>query len=307
MNAASAGDRTAGEPALALRFAPSPNGELHLGHALSALIGFDMARRLRARFLVRIEDIDQARCRPDYVSACLADLAWLGIAWDEPVIRQSDRFPVYAEAARRLEDMGLLYPCFATRAELAAGASTGAHGADPDGVPLYPGIFRGYPPGEAAARIARGEPYAQRLDMARALDRCRTILAGTPLTFDELDAGGHPETIAARPERWGDAVIVRKDTPASYHLAVVVDDAEQQISHVTRGRDLYAATDIHRLLQVLLGLPMPLYHHHRLVADETGRKLSKSAGDRALRALREAGVTPAEIRQRLRLPAAPAS
>jgi glutamyl-Q tRNA(Asp) synthetase len=200
--------------------------------------------------------------------------------------------------------MGLLYPCFATRAELATTASTDKLRVDPDGVPFYPGTYRDYPPGEAEARIARGEPHALRLDMARALASARQILAGAPLTFVELDAEGRRKVVAARPERWGDAVIVRKDTPASYHLAVVVDDAEQQITHVTRGQDLLAATDVHRLLQVLLGLPVPLYHHHRLIADETGRKLSKSAGDTALRVLREAGVTPTEIRQRLQLPAA---
>lgn len=285
----------------AYRFAPSPNGELHLGHALSALVGFDMARRAGARFLVRIEDIDLARCKPEFIAACLADLAWLGIRWDSPVLRQSERFPVYAVAARRLQDMGLLYPCFATRTELAASASTGSHDVDPDGVPLYPGTYRDYPANEAAARITRGEPYALRLDMDKALLLGRQVLDGNALTFTEIDADGHSETVVARPERWGDAVIVRKDTPASYHLAVVIDDAAQHITHVTRGRDLYAATDLHRLLQVLLALPQPLYHHHRLVADSTGRKLSKSARDTSLRALREKGVTPADIRRELKL------
>lgn len=284
----------------ALRFAPSPNGPLHLGHALSALIGFDTARRLGGRFLVRIEDIDIARCREELIAAIFEDLAWLGIAWEEPVLRQSQHFDVYAEAAHFLELQGLLYPCFATRSEIWEAAAGGPR--DPDGAPIYPGLHKGMAKKEVEARIAKGEPYALRLDMERALEVAAKRLGGRPLTFTELDDSGQPTTVATHPERWGDAVILRKDVPASYHLAVVVDDARQGITHVTRGRDLFAATDLHRLLQVLLGLPEPVYQHHRLIADAEGRKLAKSEGDVGLASLRAAGATPAEIRARLGLP-----
>jgi glutamyl-Q tRNA(Asp) synthetase len=276
------------------RFAPSPNGELHLGHALSALVGYQQACARGGRFLVRIEDIDKGRARARYVAGILADLAWLGLAWEEPVVFQSQRLPAYRAASERLERLGLLYPCFATRAEIAAAASAGR---DPDGAPLYPGIYKGRAPTEIARRRAAGEPYALRLDMAAALGAAAAKLASSPLRFVELDADGRPQMIPARPERWGDAIIVRKDAPASYHLAVVIDDAWQGVSHVTRGRDLYAATDLHRLLQLLLDLPAPVYHHHRLITDAAGRKLAKSARDTSLRSLREAGVTPMDIRR----------
>lgn len=277
-----------------LRFAPSPNGRLHLGHALSALTGYDMACRLGGRFLLRIEDIDVTRSRPELIGAILEDMAWLGIRYEEPVLRQSEHFPVYRAAADHLAALGVLYPCFATRAEIQAAAQRGAQ--DPDGAPLYPGLHKDLSGVEVARRRDAGEPFALRLDMAKA-----TALAvqrnGGPLAFTELDVDGQAQRIAADPARWGDAVIVRKDVPASYHLAVVVDDARQGITHVTRGRDLYAATDIHRLLQVLLGLPEPLYHHHRLITDTDGRKLAKSAGDTSLASLRAAGVTPDSIRE----------
>jgi glutamyl-Q tRNA(Asp) synthetase len=279
----------------ALRFAPSPNGELHLGHALSALTGFEMARRLGGRFLVRIEDIDLARARRSHVDAILEDLAWLGVAWEKPVLNQSEHFPVYLAAAARLEAMGLLYPCFATRSEIRAAARPGE--VDPDGGPLYPGLHRGLPAVEIARRKAAGEPFTLRIDMARALAAAADMLAGTALRFRELQPDGSFRELPARPEIWGDAVIVRKDVPASYHLAVVVDDARQSITHVTRGLDLLPATGIHRLLQVLLGLPEPLYHHHRLITDEAGRKLAKSARDTSLRQLRAQGATPADIRR----------
>jgi len=280
------------------RFAPSPNGELHLGHALSALVGYERACAGGGRFLVRIEDIDEGRARARYVAGILADLAWLGLAWEEPVVFQSRRLPAYRAASEQLERMGLLYPCFATRAEIAAAASGGR---DPDGAPLYRGLSKGRAPAEMARRRAAGEPYALRLDMAAAMGAAAAKLASSPLCFVELDADGRPQTIEARPERWGDAIIVRKDTPASYHLAVVIDDAWQGVSHVTRGRDLYAATDLQRLLQVLLELPAPVYHHHRLITDAAGRKLAKSARDTSLRSLREAGVTPMDIRRRIGL------
>lgn len=286
------------------RFAPSPNGELHLGHALSALLGYDMARALGGRFLVRIEDIDETRTREDFVAGILADLRWLGLAWEEPVLRQSEHLSAYRQAARRLEDLGLLYPCYATRAEIAR-ATAEAAARDPDGAPLYPGPAQVLSPSAIEERRARGEPFALRLDMRKALAVAEDKLGGEPLTFVELDADGGRREVVAHPERWGDAVLLRKEVPASYHLAVVVDDARQGVTHVTRGQDLYAATDIHRLLQVLLDLPAPLYHHHRLVTDAAGRKLSKSARDTSLRSLRAAGLTPADIRRRLGLPPAP--
>jgi glutamyl-Q tRNA(Asp) synthetase len=288
----------------AFRFAPSPNGALHLGHALSALTSFDMAAAMGGRFLVRIEDIDTVRCRPHLIEAALADLAWLGLDWERPVLRQSEHFDAYAAAARRLEAMGLLYPCFASRTEIAAASSPGA--VDPDGAPIYPGLWRATAPEAVERNKARGEPFALRLDMGRALDAARSMSA-TPLTFTTFDTDGSYHVRSVQPERWGDAVIVRKDTPSSYHLAVVVDDARQGITHVTRGLDLLAATDLHRLLQVLLGLPEPLYHHHRLIMDETGRKLAKSAGDTALAELRARGWTPARIRGHLGLPPAQSS
>ncbi len=283
-------------PACVLRFAPSPNGELHLGHALSALTGFEMARRCGGRFLLRIEDIDTGRSREAFVHGIITDLAWLGIRWEEPILRQSEHFPVYRAAAERLSAQGLLYPCFATRAEIAA-AQAPDLGSDPDGAPLYPGLHRRLTAEQIATRKSLGALFALRIDMSRALQEVAERLGGAPLTFTELDAHARAQSVIAEPGRWGDAVILRKDVPASYHLAVVVDDARQGITHVTRGRDLYAATDIHRMLQVLLGLPEPLYHHHRLIADGDGRKLSKSARDTSLRSLRASGTTPAEIRR----------
>lgn len=277
------------------RFAPSPNGPLHLGHALSALTGYEMARRVNGRFLVRIEDIDVVRCRPELIAAVFDDLAWLGIVWEQPVMYQSQRFEVYAAAAANLRAEGLLYPCFATRAEVQAAAVPGA--TDPDGAPLYQGLHRHLSEHDIKAYMEAGRPYALRIDMQRAIARAREILNDAPLTFTELDADGTSTVMPADAEAWGDAVIVRKDVPASYHLAVVVDDAAQAITHVTRGRDLFRATGLHRLLQVLLGLPEPLYHHHRLLTDRDGRKLAKSAGDIGLAALRAAGVSAAEVRQ----------
>ena len=278
------------------RFAPSPNGALHLGHALSALVGYDRAEAAGGRFLVRIEDIDVGRTRPEFVAGIFADLAWLGLAWEEPVLFQSSRMQAYALAVRRLEALGLLYPCFATRSEIEAAAVPGRR--DPDGAPLYPGLWKGRPEADIARLKAAGRALrpAHRHGR-RAACRSRGRLGGAPLTFAELDAGGAPQTLEAHPERWGDAVLVRKDVPASYHLAVVVDDAWQGVTHVTRGRDLFAATDLHRLLQVLLELPQPVYHHHRLIVDASGRKLAKSARDTSLASLREAGATPADIRR----------
>ena len=277
------------------RFAPSPNGELHLGHALSALLGFARAQAAGGRFLLRIEDIDVGRTRPEFVAGIFEDLRWLGLTWAEPVLLQSQRLPAYRAAARRLETMGLLYPCFASRAEIAAASSPAS--CDPDGVPLYPGLFRQAPAADIARRKADGEPFALRLDMARAVAAAKTKLGGAALTFTELGEDGLAHTIAARPERWGDAVIARKEIATSYHLAVVIDDAWQGVTHVTRGRDLFAATDLQRLLQLLLDLPVPVYQHHRLITDAGGRKLAKSAGDTSLRQLRRQGLTATDVRR----------
>lgn len=280
------------------RFAPSPNGELHLGHAWSALVTHDAARAAGGRFLLRIEDIDITRCRREFEMQILDDLAWLGLTWEESVRRQSEHFDSYAEALEKLGDMGLLYPCFATRKEIADAVIAGRkpYPLDPEGTPLYPGLCKALGAEEIRTRKAKGEPFALRLDMDRAVAVAHEKCGGTALTFTEIAASGTKCVIAADPARWGDAVIARKDVPTSYHLAVVVDDAHQGVTHVTRGRDLYAATDLQRLLQVLLGLPEPLYHHHRLVTDDRGRKLSKSHKDQSLAALRKQGLTPAEIR-----------
>lgn len=287
------------------RFAPSPNGELHLGHALSALTGFAAAKRAGGRFLLRIEDIDPGRSRPEFADQIFEDLRWLGLSWEEPVMRQSERMSEYRRAADQLARMGVLYPCFATRSDIAAAVTaSGATEKDPDGAPLYPGFHRDAPPEMIGERIARGEPFARRIDMARALDLVSQKPGGQRgLQFTELDSSGRQSTVVARPERWGDAVITRKDTPTSYHLAVVVDDAAQGVTHVTRGRDLLAATDLHRLLQVLLDLPEPVYQHHELITDDSGRKLSKSAKDTSLRRLRADGASAEDIRARLGFPA----
>ena len=282
-----------------LRFAPSPNGELHLGHALSAIIGATWAERLGGRFLVRIEDIDTGRAREEYVSGIYEDLSWLGVTWEEPVLRQSRHFARYCAAADRLRSQGLLYPCFATRVDIAEAARRIPGAVDPDGAPVYPGLHKYLTAREISERMGRGEPFALRLDMARARARAREITGGASLTYEALDAEGRSSTVTALPERWGDAVIVRKDVPASYHLAVVLDDAIQGVTHVTRGRDLEAATDLHRLLQILLGLPAPRYHHHALISDASGRKLSKSAKDTSLSQLRCAGATADDIRRQL--------
>ncbi|MGE0063447.1 MAG: tRNA glutamyl-Q(34) synthetase GluQRS [Xanthobacteraceae bacterium] len=263
------------------RFAPSPNGYLHLGHALSALLNAEQAARAGGRLLLRIEDIDAVRCKPDYEQAIYEDLAWLGIAWERPVRRQSEHLDDYRAALGRLADQGLVYPSFESRAEIAAQAA----GRDPDGAPLYAGAAKSLPEAERERRIAAGEPYALRLDMAAALARTG------PLTWNE-DGG----TIAANPAAWGDVVLARKDVATSYHLSVVADDALQGITHVVRGRDLYESTAVHRLLQALLGLPAPVYRHHRLLLDADGRKLSKSTQATGLRELRAGGRTPADIR-----------
>jgi glutamyl-Q tRNA(Asp) synthetase len=286
------------------RFAPSPNGDLHLGHALSALTGFDLAARENGRFLLRIEDIDIQRTREEHVAHIIEDLRWLGISWEEPVLRQSTRFDAYRNAFQSLLERGLLYHCFATRSEIDAAVAIDPSGTDPDGAPLYPGLCKNLAPAEIERRRMGGEPFCLRLDMDRALKAARDMSGGAPLSFREWNGEPDtpPEVVAAEPALWGDTVIVRKDTPASYHLAVVLDDAMQGITHVVRGRDLYAATSLHRLLQVLLGLPEPVYHHHRLLLDTDGRKLSKSLRHTSLRTMRASGATPSAIRAGLRGP-----
>jgi glutamyl-Q tRNA(Asp) synthetase len=277
------------------RFAPSPNGFLHLGHAYSALLNHDLARACGGRFLLRIEDIDATRCRPEYEAAIYEDLAWLGLTWERPVRRQSEDFAAYRAALDRLDAYGLVYASFESRAEVARlvaeREAEGPWPRDPDGAPLYPGSAHALPAKERTRRMAAGEPYALRLDVAAAVAR-----AGR-LTWDEQDADGRLTTVVADPAAWGDVVLARKETPTSYHVSVVVDDAAQGITDVVRGRDLFAATAVHRLLQVLLGVPSPVYRHHLLILDADGRKLSKSTQATGLRELRSRGVTPAEIRR----------
>jgi glutamyl-Q tRNA(Asp) synthetase len=282
------------------RFAPSPNGFLHLGHAYSALINYQLARAGGGRFLLRIEDIDQTRCRPEFEQAIEKDLTWLGIAWDAPVRRQSEHLAEYKAALDRLSAMGLVYPTFESRAEIARlvrqrEVERGSWPRDPDGAPLYPGNAASQTEAERARLLAHGMPHALRLDMSAALAR-----AGD-LSWAERGQGpdGESGTVAARPEAWGDVILARKETPTSYHLSVVVDDALQGVTEVVRGQDLFQATSVHRLLQVLLDLPAPAYRHHRLIRDADGRKLSKSSRATGLHVLRAAGATTAEIRHRI--------
>src|SRR5665213_689530 len=267
------------------RFAPSPNGFLHLGHALSALMNAGRAKAAGGRLLLRIEDIDAARCRPDYETAIYEDLTWLGIAWEQPVRRQSEYLDGYRAALAKLDALGLIYPSFESRAEIARMAV----GRDPDGAPLYAGDAKTMPAEERQQRIEFGEPYALRLDMDAALAR------SGPLTWQETGQGpgGETGTITANPAIWGDVILARKETPTSYHLSVMVDDAAQAITDVVRGRDLYPSPPVHRLLQALLGLPAPRYHHHRLILGDDGAKLSKSSAATGLRELRARGASAA--------------
>jgi glutamyl-Q tRNA(Asp) synthetase len=291
------------------RFAPSPTGLLHLGHAFAAITAQDAAFSDRAapgRFLLRIEDIDTARCREDFVAAIFEDLHWLGLNWRDPVLRQSARGEAYRAALDKLDGNGLLYPCFCTRKEIAEEVARAAEAphfesltasqTGPDG-PVYPGTCRSLSPAQREARIARGDAFVQRLDAARA-----AVMAG-PLTFSELGAGpgGERGVIAVVPLLFGDVVLARKDIPAAYHLAVVVDDAFQGVTRVTRGNDLFAATHVQRLLQALLGLPAPAYAHHRLILDIQGKKFSKRDHAVTLKSLRDGGVTPAKVHSRLGL------
>lgn len=289
-------------PPPVFRFAPSPNGYLHLGHAYSALLNFDLARQAGGRFLLRIEDIDVTRCRPEFEAAIYEDLAWLGLSWETPVRRQSGHFADYREVVEKLSAQGLVYPSFESRAEIARlvaqRETAGTWPRDPDGAPLYPGAPLSLSAEERARLIDSGAPYALRLDMAAARAR-----AGN-LTWIEQGEGPAGETgaVAARPEAWADVILARKEMPTSYHLSVVIDDALQGVTEVVRGQDLFWSTSVHRLLQDLLGIPQPAYRHHRLILDSTGQKLSKSTRSTALRELRAEGATPADIRRLVGLP-----
>lgn len=272
------------------RFAPSPTGPLHLGNAFSALTGWTRARTSGGLFRLRIEDIDTGRCRPEHDAAILADLGWLGLDWDGPVLRQSDRIHVYRAAIDQLRASGLEYPCFCSRADVAA-AATAPHG--PDG-PIYPGTCRRLSETERQDRMAT-QPFAWRLDVAAALARTG------PLAWHDSFAGH----VRATPEAAGDFVVGRKEIGVSYHLAVVIDDAAQGVTEVVRGADLFAATHVQRLLQALLGLPEPAYHHHRLISDAAGNRLAKRTGAQTLAALRQSGADPAAVRAWLLDPATP--
>jgi glutamyl-Q tRNA(Asp) synthetase len=273
------------------RFAPSPNGRLHLGHAYSALLNAEMAATGQGRFLLRIEDIDRARCKAEYERAIVADLAWLGLTFREAPRRQSEHAGDYASALHRLTARGLVYPCFCTRGEIASAAGFAR---DPDGAPLYPGTCRAMTGAERAARFASGRSAGLRLDMARALAE-----APGDLHWREYGEGTVETIVLADPSAWGDFLLKRKGMPASYHLAVVVDDALQGVSDVVRGRDLSASTSAHRLLQRLLEIAPPRYRHHRLVRDFAGDKMSKSASSTSLDELRRAGVAAQEVRAAL--------
>jgi glutamyl-Q tRNA(Asp) synthetase len=284
------------------RFAPSPNGYLHLGHAYSALLNFDAARASGGRLLLRIEDIDTVRCKPEFEAAIYQDLAWLGIVWERPVRRQSEHLADYRAAIEKLSARGLVYPSFESRAEITTLVAQREANApwprDPDGSPLYPGAAKSLASDRRARWLASGAPYALRLDMAAA-----SAQAGE-LDWTEHGEGPAGETgaVAARPQAWGDVILARKETPTSYHLCVVIDDALQGVIEVVRGQDLFWSTSVHRLLQRLLDLPQPAYRHHRLILDGEGRKLSKSTEATGLRELRAGGATPADIRRLVGLP-----
>ncbi|MEJ1974727.1 MAG: tRNA glutamyl-Q(34) synthetase GluQRS [Acetobacteraceae bacterium] len=263
------------------RFAPSPTGYLHLGHAHAALVAWRRARRAGGRFLLRIEDIDSGRCRPAFTAAILDDLAWLGLDWDGPVRVQSEHAAEYRGVLDGLTRRGLLYPCFCSRADIQR-AATAPHG--PEGA-VYPGTCRGLDPAECARRVAAGQPYALRLDMGRALAETGA------LSFEAEGVG----RVACHPERFGDVVLGRRDAAASYHLCVTHDDALQGVTLVTRAADLAPATDVHRVLQALMGWPAPRYHHHALLTDAQGRRLAKRDGASTLRDMRAAGLTPAAV------------
>ena len=286
------------------RFAPSPNGRLHLGHAYSALLNLRMARAAGGRILLRIEDTDRVRCRPDLERQMLADLEWLGFEWDDPPLRQSDRLAVYRGIIDDFLVGGLAYPAFMSRASARAfverwqEVNGRSWPCDPDGTPLFPPTDRQLASGERDRRLAGAMPHSVRLDIAAASEH-----VPGEIRWDETGAGplGETGSIAARPSEWGDILLAGRDIPASYHLASVVDDAFQGVTHVVRGRDLFHATSVHRLLQEILGYRAPSYHHHDLVLDDGGEKLSKSRNDTSLADLRTAGLTPVDIRSMIGL------
>lgn len=275
------------------RFAPSPTGSLHKGHAYSALLAHAFAREWGGRFLLRIEDIDPTRCTAENTLGIFEDLAWLGLEWETPVRHQSAHLDDYAASARTLAEHGLLYPCFCTRRDILREIERAGYAPHGSEGPLYPGLCRHLSPDERAARLAVGEPHALRLDLAKAL-----ALTGTDLVWQDAFTG--PQI--ARPERLGDVVLVRKDIGTSYHLAVVHDDALQGITDIIRGVDLFEATHLHRLLQALLGYPVPAYHHHHLLTDAEGQRLAKRNRAITLKSLREAGTTPVQLREELGFP-----
>lgn len=277
------------------RFAPSPNGYLHLGHAYSALLNQRIARERGGRLLIRIEDIDPERSRPHFEKALLEDLAWLGLEWEQPPQRQSEHMCEYRAALEDLMRRGLAYPCFCSRTDIVVRCAVEkAWPRDPDGSLLYPGTCRRLSRAEREGRIGAGARFSVRIDTAEAM---QSVVA--PLSYFECHEGPESKPVTVDPARWGDALIGRRDVPASYHIACTLDDASQRVTDVVRGVDLEAATGLHRLLQALLGLKTPIYRHHRLVLDEAGRKLAKSRSAVSLRDLRAQGVTPKEVRQRL--------
>ncbi len=290
-------------PHFTTRFAPSPTGRLHLGHAYSAILAHDEARARGDAFLLRIEDIDRGRCKPEFEAGILEDLAWLGLAWSRPVRRQSDHLPDYAVALEKLRSLGVVYRCFLTRREVMEQAMSAPHGEGegPDGV-IYRGPLHHLSKDEEQSRLARGDSFAWRLSIRYSQDLLGEEFAR--LYFCERETGSNDERIiAARPQSLGDVILARKDTPTSYHLSVVHDDALQGVTHIIRGEDLRASTHIHVLLQRLLELPRPIYTHHTLITDANGKRYAKRDGSVTLAALRAAGLSPADIRARIGLPA----
>lgn len=283
---------------LTFRFAPSPNGALHLGHAYSALLNRKLAGQADGRLLLRIEDIDTARSTPPFEAAILRDLEWLGIEWETPVRRQSEHFADYHAALDRLIAQGVVYPAFLSRGDIRAVIADSGRAAtwprDPDGAPLYPTGERELSTRERRRRMDDGQPFAWRLNVDAAREQAGKDLAWEEFADETLST---VRQVEARPQDWGDVILARRDVPTSYHLAVVADDALQGVTHVVRGRDLFAATAVQRLLQHVIGLPAPLYRHHRLILGADGRKLSKSERSTGLHALREAGRTPGDIRR----------
>jgi glutamyl-Q tRNA(Asp) synthetase len=281
-----------GDPPTVTRFAPTPSGYLHIGHAYAALVAWEAARSVGGRYLLRLEDIDRQRCRPEFEQGICDDLRWLGLHWDGPVVRQSDRMDLYDQALTQLDRLGAVYPCFCTRKRIRAEIAHAGQAPHGPAEAVYPGICRSLDVAERRHRIQADEPFALRLDVARALE-----LTG-PLTWYDVRVG----TVQAKPEMLGDVVLARKDIPTSYHLAVTIDDARQGVSLVTRGEDLFQATHVHRLLQALLGLRTPRYYHHNIVADANGLRLAKRNQATTLRLLRQSGRSPDDVWRLLGLP-----